>query len=100
MMLYYDESIPDRSRPGSPTTASGVARQGICENYATAGLSENKRRKRGGRRVKRHWELRKGRRTLIRVVTLNIDTMTGRGKHDEAKECRYTVPTGNKVEKE
>ena len=40
-----DESIPNRSRPGLPTTTSGVAQQGTCRNYATAGLTENKRRK-------------------------------------------------------
>ena len=78
-MRYDDESIPDRSRPGLPTT-SDVARQGTCGNYATAGLSENKRRKRGGRQVKRLRELWKGRRTLIRVGTLNIGTMTGSGR--------------------
>ena len=77
-MRYVDKSIPDRSRPRLPMTASGVARQGTCGNYATAGLSENKRRKRGGRRVKRQREMWKGRRTLIRVGTLNIGTMTGR----------------------
>ena len=61
-----------------PTTASGVAQQGTCGNYATAGLSEKKRRKRGGRRVKRQRELWKGRRTPVRVNTLNIGTMTGK----------------------
>ena len=71
-----DKSIPDRSRPGLPTTASGVAQQGTCGNYATA--SENKSKKRGGRRVKRQQEVWKGRRSLIRVGTLNIGTMTGR----------------------
>ena len=44
-MLYNDESMPDRLRPGLPATASGVARQGTYENYATAGFSKNKRRK-------------------------------------------------------
>ena len=68
MIRCDDKSLPDRSRPGLPTTASGVARKGTCGNYATAGLSENKR-KRGGRRVKRQWEMWKGRRTLIRVGT-------------------------------
>ena len=53
--------------------------QGTCRNYATAGLSESKR-KRGGRRVKKQREMWKGRRTLIRVGTLNIGTMTGRGR--------------------
>ena len=77
-MRYVDKSIPDQSRPGLPTTATGVAQQGTCKNNATTGLSKNKRRKRGGRRVKRQQELWKGRRTLIRVGTLNIETMTGR----------------------
>ena len=77
-MRYVDKSIPDQSRPGLPTTTSGVARQGTCENYATAGLSDNKRRKREGRRVKRQRKMWKGRRTLIRVGTLNIGIMAGR----------------------
>ena len=45
MMRCDDESLLDWSRPESPTTASGVARQGTCGNYATDGLSKNKRRK-------------------------------------------------------
>ena len=72
--------MPDRSRPGLPTTASGVAQQGTCGNYATAKHSENKSRKRGGNRVKKQQEAWKGRRSLIRVGTLNIGTMTGRGR--------------------
>ena len=77
-MRIVDKSIPDRSRPGLPTTASGVAQQGTCGNYATAKQSEHKSRKRGGRRVKRQWEVWKRRRLLIRVGTLNIGTMTER----------------------
>ena len=56
-MRYLDKSIPDRSRPGLPTTASSVAQQGNCGNYATAEHSKNKRRKRDGRRVKRQREV-------------------------------------------
>ena len=74
------QSIPDRSRPGLPTTASGVAQEGTCGNYATAKHSENKSRKKGGRRVKKQQEAWKGRRSLIRVGTLNIGTITGRGR--------------------
>ena len=77
-MRNYCQSIPDRSRPGLPTTASGVAQQGTCGNYATAKQSENKSRKRGGKRVKKQREAWKGRCSLIRVGTLNIGTMTGR----------------------
>ena len=48
-MGFVDKSIPDGSRPGLPTTASGVAPQGVCGNYVTAGISEKNRRRRGGR---------------------------------------------------
>ena len=79
-MRYNHQSISDRSRPGLPTTTSGVAQQGTCKNYAIAKHSENKSRKRGGRRVKRQREVWKGRRSLIRVSALNFGTMTGRGR--------------------
>ena len=79
-MRNHYQSIPDRSRPGLPTTASGVAQQGTCGNYATAKHSKNKSRKREGRRVKKQREVWKGRRSLITVGTLNIGTITGRGR--------------------
>ena len=79
-MRNHYQSIPDRSRPGLPTTPSGVAQQGTCGNYATAKHSKNKSRKRGGRRVKKQREVCKGRPSLIRVGTLNIGTMTRRGR--------------------
>ena len=50
-MRYLNKSILDRSRPKLSTTASGVAQQGTCGNYAT--VSESKCRKTGGRRVKK-----------------------------------------------
>ena len=79
-MRNHYQSILDQSRPGLPTTASGVSQQGTCGNYATAKQSENKSRKRGGRQVKQQQKVWKGRRSLIRVCTLNIETMTGRGR--------------------
>ena len=89
-MRNHYQSIPDRSRPGIPTTASGVAQQGTCGNYATAKHSKNKIRKRGGKRVKNQREAWKRRRSLIRVSTLNIGTMTGRGKELADMECRHS----------
>ena len=77
-MCIVDKAIPDRSRPELPTTASGIAQQGTCENYATAKHSEDKSIKRGGRQVKRQREAWKKIRSLIRVGTLNIGTMSGR----------------------
>ena len=79
-MRIVDKSIPDRSRPGLPTTASGVAQQGTCGNYAAAKHSKNKNRKRGRKRVKSQQKVWKGRHSLIRVGTLNIETITGRGR--------------------
>ena len=76
-MLNHYQSILDQSRPGLPTTASGVAQQGTCGNYATAKHSKNKSRERGGKQVKKHREAWKGRCSLIRVGTLNIGMMTG-----------------------
>ena len=77
-MRNHCKSIPDRSRPGLPATGSGVTQQGTCGNYATAKQSENKSRKREGRRVKKQREAWKGRCSLIRVGTLNIGTMIGK----------------------
>ena len=88
-MRIVDKSIPDRSRPGLPTTASGVAQLGTCGNYVTA--SENKSKKRGRRRVKGQREVWKGRRSLIRVGTLSIGTMTGRGRELEDMMERRNV---------
>ena len=87
-MRNHYQSIPDRSRPGLPTTASGVVQQGTCGNYATTKHSENKRRKRGGRRVKKQREVWKRRRSLIGVGTLNIGTMTGRREMADMMERR------------
>ena len=90
-MRNHCQSIPNRSRPGLPTTASGVAQQGTCGNYATAKQSKNKSRKRGGRRVKKQQETWKERCSLIRVGTLNIGTMTGRGRELEDTMERRNV---------
>ncbi|MCJ8743810.1 hypothetical protein PDJAM_G00098470 [Pangasius djambal] len=68
--------IPDRSRPGLTTTAIGaVDLQGAGGNWATVG-----RRSSGGRRVRRQREKRKGKSEGLRIGTLNIGTMTGKGR--------------------
>ncbi|KAK3521727.1 hypothetical protein QTP70_015844 [Hemibagrus guttatus] len=68
--------IPDRSRPRLTTTAIGtVDLQGAGGNWATVG-----RRSRGGRRVRRQREKRKGKSVGLRIGTLNVGTMTGKGR--------------------
>ncbi|KAK3570432.1 hypothetical protein QTP86_019316 [Hemibagrus guttatus] len=68
--------IPDWLRPGLTTTAIGaVDLQGGGGNWATVG-----RRSRGGRRVHRQREKRKGKSVGLRIGTLNVGTMTGKGR--------------------
>ncbi|KAK3567442.1 hypothetical protein QTP86_020011 [Hemibagrus guttatus] len=58
------------------TTAIGaVDLQGAGGNWATVG-----RRSRGGRRVRRQREKRKGKSVGLRIGTLNVGTMTGKGR--------------------
>ncbi|KAK3514790.1 hypothetical protein QTP70_031178 [Hemibagrus guttatus] len=75
-MLSTLNFIPDRSRPGLTTTAIGaVDLQGAGGNWATVGG-----RSRGGRRVHRPREKRKGKSVGLRIGTLNVGTMTGKGR--------------------
>ncbi|KAK3528390.1 hypothetical protein QTP86_034256, partial [Hemibagrus guttatus] len=68
--------IPDRSRPGLTTTAIGaIDLPGTGGNWATVG-----RRSRGGRRVHGQREKRKGKSVGLRIGTLNVGTMTGKGR--------------------
>ena len=69
--------MPDRSWPGLTKTASGtVVQQGTAGKYATVG----QRRKRGGRHVRDKQKRRMGRKMEVKVETLNVGTMTGKGR--------------------
>ena len=62
MMPTRNIVIPDRSRPGSTTTATSIdARQGAGRNYTTA-----------GKKIELCGE--------VRIATLNVGSMTGRGR--------------------
>ncbi|KAK3571489.1 hypothetical protein QTP86_012836 [Hemibagrus guttatus] len=64
------------SRPGLTTKAIGtVDLQGAGGNWATVG-----HRSRGGRRVHRQREKRKGKSVGLRIGTLNVGTMTEKGR--------------------
>ncbi|KAK3530646.1 hypothetical protein QTP86_030910 [Hemibagrus guttatus] len=64
------------NRPRLTTTAIGaVDLQGAGGNWATVG-----RRSRGGKRVRRQREKRKGKSVGLRIGTLNVGTMTGKGR--------------------
>ena len=80
--------IPDRSRPGLTTAATGaVPQQGACGNYATVGQRKQRRqrrngrrRKRGGRRARKQMEKRRMVVVTLRIGTSNVGSMTGRGR--------------------
>ncbi|KAK3574229.1 hypothetical protein QTP86_004302 [Hemibagrus guttatus] len=68
--------ILDRSRLGlTMTTIGTVDLQGAGGSWATVG-----RRSRRGRRVHRQREKRKGKSVGLRIGTLNVGTMTGKGR--------------------
>ncbi|KAK3553631.1 hypothetical protein QTP70_006263 [Hemibagrus guttatus] len=76
MEIFTLNFTPDRLRPGLTTTAIGaVDLQGADGNWATVGG-----RSRGGRRVHRQREKRKGKSVGLRIGTLNVGTMTGKGR--------------------
>ena len=69
--------MPDRSWPGLTKTASGtVVQQGAAGKYATVGQM----RKRGGKHVRDKHKRRMGRKMEVKVGTLNVGTMTGKGR--------------------
>ncbi|KAK3574486.1 hypothetical protein QTP86_008088 [Hemibagrus guttatus] len=57
------------------STISAIDLQGAGGNWATVGG-----RSRGGRRVRRQREKRKGKSVGLRIGTLNVGTMTGKGR--------------------
>ncbi|KAK3542731.1 hypothetical protein QTP70_000088 [Hemibagrus guttatus] len=57
------------------TALGAVDLQGVGGNWATVG-----QRSRGGRRVHRQREKRKGKSVGLRIGTLNVGTMTGKGR--------------------
>ncbi|KAK3527989.1 hypothetical protein QTP86_013101 [Hemibagrus guttatus] len=76
MRIVSTNFIPDRSRPRLTTTAiCAIDLQGADGNWATVG-----RRSRGGRRVHRQREKRKGKSLGLRIGTLNVGTMTEKGR--------------------
>ena len=69
--------MPDRPGPGLTKTANDtVVQQGAVGKYAIVG----RRRKRGGKHVRDKQNNRMGRKMEVKVGTLNVGTMTGKGR--------------------
>ena len=58
------------------TASDNVVQQGAVGKYATIG----RRRKRGGKHVRDKQKRRMGRKMEVKVGTLNVGTMTGKGR--------------------
>ena len=68
--------IPDRTRPGLPTSATGaVSQQGVSGQYTTV-----RRKGRGGRRIQKKRERNRQKSIKLLVGTLNVGTMTKKGR--------------------
>ena len=81
MRVNIRNDIPDRSWPGLTTAAFSAAQQGANGNYATANDRNGRRQtKRGGRRARRQRERKKALNLDIRIGSLNVGTMTGKGR--------------------
>ncbi|KAK3562277.1 hypothetical protein QTP86_033344 [Hemibagrus guttatus] len=71
----YGNIMYDRRVVRGNTYAQHILPAGAGGNWATVG-----RRSRGGRRVHRQREKRKGKSVGLRIGTLNVGTMTGKGR--------------------
>ena len=74
--------ILDRSRPRLTTAATGiVVQQGISGTYATDGQRRQRgQRRKAGNRIQRLRERRKAKSVEVRAATLNVGSMTGKGR--------------------
>ena len=76
MQTSTQNTILDRSGPRIKTAATSViAQQGAGGNRAAVGNS-----RRGGAKARQKWERKRPRMKEMKVGTLNIGTMTGRGR--------------------
>ena len=103
-MTIKNKLIPYRSRPGLTTAAIGVGQQGTGGNYATVGGRRGRRKKtkKGGLR-RRQQEKRKEVCRVVKMGTLNVGTMTGKGREladiNAEEEGGCALCAGDKVER-
>ena len=103
MRLIINKPIPDRSRPGLPTTAQVLHSRERVEIILLLNIvkQEEKERRKASKEASGSVE----RKTLTYkggyLKYLNNDWKGKRaGRYDGTKEWRHTVSTGNKLEKE
>ena len=70
--------IPDRSRPGKTTTVTSDWAPRVTGGYAT--WIQRRDGKQCKRRKERNEERKKAKKIKLRLATLNVGTMTGKGR--------------------
>ena len=78
MRVVKSNFIPDRSRPGKTTTVTSDWATRVTGGHAT--LMQRRGGKQWRRRKERNEERKKAKKIKLRVATLNVGTMTGKGR--------------------
>ena len=78
MRIVKCDFIPDRSRPGKTTTITSDGAPRVIGGHAT--WTQRRGRKQWRRRKERNEEWKKAKKIKLRVATLNVETMTGKGR--------------------
>ena len=82
MRSPIDNFIPDRSRPGLTTAATGTVDTSRVpvETMLLMTKKTKRQRRKAGRRIQRLRERRKAKSVEVRAATLNVGSMTGKGR--------------------
>ena len=78
MRVIKPDFIPDRSRPGKTTTVTSDWASRVTDGHAT--WMQRRDGKQWRRRKERNEERKKAKKIKLRVATLNVGTMTGKGR--------------------
>ena len=78
MRVVKSNFIPDRSRPGKTTTITSDWAPRVTSGHAT--WMQRRGGKQWRRRKERNEERKKAKKIKLRVATLNVGTMTGKGR--------------------
>ena len=78
MRVVKSNFIPDRSRPGKTTTVTSDRAPRVTGGHAT--WMQRRGGKQWRRRKERNEERKKAKKIKLRVATLNVGTMTGKGR--------------------
>ena len=78
MRVVKSNFIPDRSRPGKTTTVTSDWAPRVTGGHAT--WMQRRGGKQWRRRKERNEEMKKAKKIKLRVATLNVGTMTGKGR--------------------